>query len=144
MYVLFESLIQKNTPALHMGKIVSALLVLRGSCYFVGILGSVLVLKLLDTGSLLLVGALLMLAASMLVKADRVCASFEFDGLVKSQIQFCCKMSAYGLKEKGHQPTSFREILGPSTEFCTSRRLSYAPIAGFPLSFNKALRGEEP
>jgi MFS family permease len=69
MYVLFESLIQKSTPAPHMGKIVSALLVLRGSCYFVGIMGSVLVLKLLDTGSLLLVGALLLLTASILVKA---------------------------------------------------------------------------
>jgi MFS family permease len=69
MFVLFESLIQKSTPAPHMGKIISALLVLRGSCYFVGIMGSVLVLKLLDTGSLLLVGAFLLLAASMLVKA---------------------------------------------------------------------------
>jgi hypothetical protein len=27
-------------------------------------------------------------------------------------------------------------------EFCTSRRLSYAPIAGFPLRSNKALKGE--
>lgn len=70
MYVLFESLIQKNSPAPHVGKIVSALLFLRGVCYFVGILGSALVLKLLDTGSLLLVGALLLLAASMLVKAS--------------------------------------------------------------------------
>jgi MFS family permease len=69
MYVLLESLIQKNTPAPHMGKIISALLVLRGSCYFVGIMGSLLVLKLMDTGSLLLVGALLLLAASILVKA---------------------------------------------------------------------------
>ncbi|MBW2598455.1 MAG: hypothetical protein JRC55_07795 [Deltaproteobacteria bacterium] len=57
MYVLFESFL-------------SALMVLRGTCYLGGILGSVLVLKLLDTGSLLLVGALLMLAASMLVKAS--------------------------------------------------------------------------
>jgi DHA3 family macrolide efflux protein-like MFS transporter len=70
IYVLFESLIQKNSPAPHVGKIVSALLVLRGACYLGGILGSVLVLKLLDTGSLLLVGALLLLAASMLVKAS--------------------------------------------------------------------------
>jgi MFS family permease len=70
MFVLFESLIQKSTPAPHMGKIISALLVLRGSCYFVGIMGSVLVLKLLDTGSLLLVGALLLLTASILVKAS--------------------------------------------------------------------------
>jgi len=70
MYVLFESLIQKNSPAPHAGKILSALMVLRGTCYLGGILGSVLVLKLLDTGSLLLVGALLMLAASMLVKAS--------------------------------------------------------------------------
>jgi MFS family permease len=69
MYVLLESLIQKNTPGPHMGKIVSALLVLRGSCYFVGILGSVLVLKLMDTGFLLLLGALLPLVASMLLKA---------------------------------------------------------------------------
>jgi hypothetical protein len=52
-----------------MGKIISALLVLRGSCDFVGIMGSLLVLKLMDTGSLLLVGALLLLAASILVKA---------------------------------------------------------------------------
>ena len=70
IFVLFESLIQKSTPAPHMGKIVSALLVLRGSCYFVGIMGSALILKLMDTGSLLLIGALLLLAASMLVKAS--------------------------------------------------------------------------
>jgi len=69
MFVLFESLIQKSTPAPLIGKIISALLVLRGSCYFIGTLGSVLVLKLTDTGFLLLVGALLLLAASMLVKA---------------------------------------------------------------------------
>lgn len=70
IHVLFESLIQKNSPAHHVGKIVSALLFLRGTCYFVGILGSVLVLKLLDAGSLLMVGALLLVAASMLVKAS--------------------------------------------------------------------------
>ena len=27
-------------------------------------------------------------------------------------------------------------------EFCTSRRLSYAPMAGFPLLSNKAFKGE--
>ena len=70
IFVLFESLIQKSTPAPHMGKIVSVLLILRGSCYFAGIMGSTLILKLMDTGSLLLVGALLLLAASMLVKAS--------------------------------------------------------------------------
>jgi MFS family permease len=70
IYVLLESLIQKNSPASHAGKILSALMVLKGACYLGGILGSVLVLKLLDTGSLLLVGALLMLAALMLVKAS--------------------------------------------------------------------------
>jgi MFS family permease len=69
MFVLLESLIQKNTPPPHMGKIVSALLVLKGSCYFVGILGSAWALKRMDTGSLLLVGALLLLTALILVKA---------------------------------------------------------------------------
>lgn len=68
MHVLFESLIQKNTPVPHMGKIVSALLVLKGSCYFIGTLGSAWALKRMDTGSLLMVGALLLLTASMLVK----------------------------------------------------------------------------
>jgi MFS family permease len=68
IYVLLESLIQKNSPASHAGKILSALMVLKGACYLGGILGSVLVLKLLDTGSLLLVGALLLLIASILVK----------------------------------------------------------------------------
>jgi len=47
----------------------SALLVLRGACYFGAILGSVLVLKLLNISSLLTGGALLMLTASMIVKA---------------------------------------------------------------------------
>jgi len=70
MYVLLESLIQKNSPALHVGRIVSVLLTLRGACCLGATLGSALVLKLLDTGSLLMVGALLMLAASMLVKAS--------------------------------------------------------------------------
>jgi hypothetical protein len=70
MHVLFESLIQKNTPVPHMGKIISVLLVLKGSCYFVGTLGSAWALKRMDTGSLLLIGALLLLAASMLVKAS--------------------------------------------------------------------------
>ena len=28
------------------------------------------------------------------------------------------------------------------SEFCTSRRLSYAPMAGFPLCSNKAVKGE--
>lgn len=68
MHVLFESLIQKNIPAPHVGKIMSAFLVLRGVCYLGGILGSVLVLKLLDISFLLLFGALLLLTASMLVK----------------------------------------------------------------------------
>lgn len=70
MHVLFESLIQKNTPVPHMGKIISVLLVLKGSCYFVGTLGSAWALKRMDTGSLLLVDALLLLAASILVKAS--------------------------------------------------------------------------
>lgn len=70
MYVLLESLIQKNSPAPHAGKILSTLMVLRGACYLGGILGSALVLKLLDTGSLLLVGAMILLVASILVKAS--------------------------------------------------------------------------
>jgi MFS transporter, ACDE family, multidrug resistance protein len=70
IHVLFESLIQKNSPDPHAGKIVSVLLTLRGVCYLGATLGSALVLKLLDTGSLLLVGALLLLVASTLVKAS--------------------------------------------------------------------------
>jgi hypothetical protein len=39
-----------------------------------------------------------------------------------------------------HQVVEFPRRLIP--EFCTSRRLSYAPIAGFPLRSNKAFKGE--
>jgi hypothetical protein len=67
MHVIFESLIQKNSPAPHVGKIVLALLVLRGVGYLGGTLGSVLVLKFLDMSFLLLIGATLFLVASMLV-----------------------------------------------------------------------------
>lgn len=70
MHVLFESLIQKNTPAPYMGKIISALLFLKGSCYFAGTLGSAWALKRMDTGSLLLFDALILLTASMMVKAS--------------------------------------------------------------------------
>ena len=66
--VLFESIIQQNSPKPHVGKIVSVLLSFRGACYLGATLTSAFLLKIIDPETLMLGGALLLLSASVFLK----------------------------------------------------------------------------
>ncbi|MGD8893963.1 MAG: MFS transporter [Desulfobacterales bacterium] len=68
MHIYIESHIQKNTPKSLLGKTISVLSVYKGVCYLGTIFGSAFIVKLSSPKSLLLVGSLVMLSASFIIK----------------------------------------------------------------------------
>lgn len=72
IHVFLESLIQQNSPKVHIGKTMALLTTYRGACYLGTILSSALILKVWGPQPLLFVGSLLMVCASLLARGTTV------------------------------------------------------------------------
>lgn len=72
IHIFLESLIQQDTPKVHIGKTISLLTAYRGACYLGTTLCSALVLSIWGIQPLLLAASLMMVSASLLTKSTSV------------------------------------------------------------------------
>jgi hypothetical protein len=68
LHVYMETLIQQNSPRIHLAKTVSFLMAYKSACYLGTILGGAAIIGLWGTGPLLAAGALTLISAPLLIK----------------------------------------------------------------------------